>query len=337
MKLNMPHFFKHDGERFEKYLEDVESGKRQISGATLMPHELLGTATGLFRDTIWEPILGSPNIKDMRKRLAETQLRTIELQWKALVEHLRGSGSLENALAICDVSASMGTIHEEYDRRNVQPIFPAVSLSLVLAQLAKPPFANCFITFSTRPHFVALDPSQTLHQLIDTMVSSDWNMNTDFDAVFLDLLLPLAIKHKVKQEDMIKRIFVFSDMQFDYARCNSRTRKVATWETNHMTIQRVWREAGYELPEIVYWDLAAGKGTMPVLRDQPGVALVSGFSQAMMKVFLGENEEQETVDEAGWEAVEPEPVRMEAEEFNPINVMKKAVMKKSFDGLVVLD
>jgi hypothetical protein len=32
-----------------------------------------------------------------------------------------------------------------------------------------------------------------------------------------------------------------------------------------------------------------------------------------------------------------ETVTVVGEEFNPVNVMRRAVMKKSFDGLVVVD
>lgn len=31
-----------------------------------------------------------------------------------------------------------------------------------------------------------------------------------FEAVFLRLILPLAVKHKVPRDEMIKRVFVFS-------------------------------------------------------------------------------------------------------------------------------
>lgn len=39
------------------------------------------------------------------------------------------------------------------------PILPALALSLVTPRLAKPPFANNFITFSAQPEFVELDPA----------------------------------------------------------------------------------------------------------------------------------------------------------------------------------
>lgn len=41
MKKNKSHFFRHDEQRLTKYLADVAMGKSKISGATLLPHELL--------------------------------------------------------------------------------------------------------------------------------------------------------------------------------------------------------------------------------------------------------------------------------------------------------
>ncbi|GLB38008.1 hypothetical protein LshimejAT787_0410590 [Lyophyllum shimeji] len=87
------------------------------------------------------------------------------------------------------------------------------------------------------------------------------------------------------------------------------------------------------MPQIVYWDLAH-YGTVEVQGDRDGVALMNGFSPALLKVFMGESEEEEYEEvkaDGGTETVKVQ------EEFNPISVMKKAVMKKSFDGLVVVD
>jgi hypothetical protein len=90
-------------------------------------------------------------------------------QWKSLVKRLEESGKMENALAVCDVSGSMGSLplaqsrSIECEMRNdSQPIVPAISLSLVLVHLSKPPFNAGFITFSSKPRFVLLDLSKPL-------------------------------------------------------------------------------------------------------------------------------------------------------------------------------
>ncbi|KAI0782550.1 hypothetical protein C8Q75DRAFT_737517 [Abortiporus biennis] len=339
MKMNMKHFFLHDEERFVKYLEDVESGKKKISGATLMPHEIVTEVVQLdMGDT------------EVERKVGKIKARGMEAQWKTLVNRIGESGALEGTLAVCDVSGSMGSLSYSSTERgstgrlkmkDVQPIQPAVALSLLVAQLAKPPFSNGFITFSEKPEFVRLDPTMTLSEQIQTMTTSSWGMNTDFEAVFLRLLLPLATSNKVKPEDMVKRLFVFSDMQFDESLEDSESEPGKDWSTSYDTIEKAYQELGYEVPQLVFWNLAqGGPTTNQVTSERKGVAMMNGFSAAMLKVFLGEEDEEMKLDgEENWEEVKKdgETVEVKAEEFNPLNIMKKAVMKKSFDGLVVVD
>ncbi|KAL0580993.1 hypothetical protein V5O48_000987 [Marasmius crinis-equi] len=343
MKNNMERFFQHDQVGFEKYLAAVESGKKGISGGTLMPHQLVSKAIQLgdavqARDSAPQEDAVAKTAKQklsqLKAQMAENQIRVVEAQWKALIDKLRESGKLENAIAICDVSGSMGDAHwsSSSTSKQPEPILPALALSLVLAQLAKPPFDSGFITFSADPQYIKLDKNVGLFETLMNMVSTAWGMNTDFEGVFLKLILPLAVKNNIKQEDMIKRLFVFSDMQFDSARTQGDGAE--GWKTNYDVIKEHYEKAGYKVPEIVYWDLAAG-GTVEVGAEQEGVAMMNGFSPALMKVFMGEAEEEEE----GWEKVGDEKAKEETEEekFDPLTIMKKAAMRKSFDGLVVLD
>lgn len=337
MKNNKDHFFKHDPSGFEKYLVDVESGRKTISGATLLPHELVAGAMAA------ESALSSvkskfPALLELKKKRAAAEIRVIESQWKTLISNLRESGSIENAIAICDVSGSMGSMYCKLDKKDVSPIYPAISLSLVLASLAKPPFNGGFITFSANPQFVLLDLDKPLSKLVADMVRVDWEMNTDFSAVFLRLLLPLAVKNKVKPEDMIKRLFVFSDMQFDSARSDFNGR-ASDWETNHDVVEKAYKEAGYEVPQIVYWDLSVKSQMTKEVESstKKGVAMMNGFSPAMLKVFMGEEDEGSEWEEVNEDGETATVVERNEDEFNPINVMKKALMKASFGGLVVVD
>jgi len=88
---------------------------------------------------------------------------------------------------------------------------------MTLAQLAKPPFANIFVTFSSDPELVTIQEGAGLAANANAMVGSQWGGNTDLHAMFVRLLLPLAVKHRVPREDMVRRLFVFSNMQFDQA------------------------------------------------------------------------------------------------------------------------
>ncbi|KAF7798954.1 hypothetical protein EIP86_010183 [Pleurotus ostreatoroseus] len=353
MKRNTLNFFKHDSERFEKYLLDVADGKKTISGATLLPHELLGEVVKLSAKSEYDPTQSRLSKMHIQQRVAETQLRTIEQQWKVMVDRLRQHGPLENSVAICDVSGSMGS-PLWFHQRFVQPIHPAMALSLVIAQVAKPPFANVLITFSQHPEFVELNPADGLYQTCQKIAGANWGMNTDLNAVFLNLLLPLAIKHNLKQEDMIKRLFIFSDMQFDESLPKRTSRKsrfsltrgetvveqqsTIDWETNHDVIETAFKEAGYELPEIVYWNLAGEYSTAPVTHDKKGVSLMSGFSPSMMKVFLGEDDGDVVEnDPAALNEAKDTSARTRSKRLTPVEVMKKVLSRKSYEGLVVVD
>ena len=341
MNNNGGHFSARDPEGFEKYLLKVESGKSSISGAAMLPHELVAQLLALeisVRSGM-ERFSATPAVIEARKALAETKARVIEAQWKTLIESLREAGTLDNCIAVCDVSWSMGQIYGGYDKRRVSPIFASISLSLVLASLAKPPFDAGFITFSACPEYVQVNLKQSLQEQVTFMSHAGWGANTDFKAVFVDLLLPLAVKNKIKPEDMIKRLFVFSDMQFDSAcHVNYQRKKTTSWETTYDFIEDAYTKAGYEVPQIVFWDLNArttGPRTVEVNSDRKGVAMMNGFSPALLKVFMGEEEEV-----SEWEEVTTDgtsTATMVEDEFNPINVMKKALLRKTFDGLVVVD
>jgi hypothetical protein len=355
MNNNKENFFKHDADRFVSYLTDVESGKKQISGATLLPHELVRQAVRYaesVRPRYKENSLQAA-IRKHKHKLVETQARVVEAQWATLLERLRDAGELDNCIAVCDVSGSMGSLPHAGTAGQpfaVDPILPAISLSLVLARLAKPPFKDAFITFSADPQMVVLDPEGTvsLGETVIRMSRAHWSMNTDLDAVFLKLLLPLAKKHAVPQDQMIKRIFVFTDMQFDdsqsihsvYGGEMTSGQSVVDWETNHDVIERAYKEAGYEMPQIVYWDLSDPEHhagiTAPVTGDRKGVALMNGFSPSLLKVFMDVEEEMEE----GWEEVTKDGEKMEVDverDFSPVEIMKKALGRRSFEGLVVVD
>jgi Domain of unknown function (DUF2828) len=210
-----------------RYLQDVAAGKQSISGATLLPHTLLHEAL---------------HSKDDFDR------KVIDAQWNTLVETLKSSGALDNSLAVCDVSGSMGSIHHGMNGNHVSAILPAVTLSIVLAQIARPPWNNAFITFSANPKVERINPADGLVSVANFMVHTDWGMNTDFNAVFTELLLPMAKEAQLPKDEMIERLFVFSDMEFD----ESSKQSGADWETEHQKVVEAFDGAGYDVPEIVY-------------------------------------------------------------------------------------
>jgi hypothetical protein len=343
MQRNVENFYLYDEYGLEQYLTNVESGKRSISGATLMPHQIIGEVVRLGSKASRKDAEDADAKEQIRAKLAEMELRVAESQWKTLVNRIRDAGVLDNAIAVCDVSGSMGNLHHT-NPKHPDPILPSIALSLLLATVAKPPFNGGFITFSETPEFVQLDLTQPLATVVRNLEKASWGYSTNINGVFTNLILPLAAKHNLKQEDMIKRVFVFTDMQFDEGSGSKVTS--GKWRTNYSMIKKAYAKKGYEVPEIVYWDLA-NKGTVEVKADAPGVAMMNGFSASMLKVFMGEEGDASATEEADdWmdvskdgaaKAVKGKKKGSKKEDFTPANVMKKALMKKSYDGLVVVD
>ncbi|GMI63984.1 hypothetical protein like AT5G13210 [Hibiscus trionum] len=135
----------------------------------------------------------------------------------------------------------------------------------------------------------------------------EWGMNTDFQKVF-DLMLKVGVEGKLKPEQMIKRLFVFSDMKFDQA-------SASPWETDYQVIVNKFTEKGYveAIPHIVFWNLRHSRAA-PVPATQKGVALVSGFSKNLIKLFLNYDGK-----------------------IDPEAVMEVAISGKQYQNLVVLD
>jgi hypothetical protein len=89
-------FFKHDKERFAQYIRDVAAGKKTISGATLLPHQVLVEALKL------ESRAGSKKgaAAEVERIASENEIMVLEQQWKTLVKSIKDSGVLENSIAV---------------------------------------------------------------------------------------------------------------------------------------------------------------------------------------------------------------------------------------------
>ncbi|XP_030459742.1 uncharacterized protein LOC115680146 [Syzygium oleosum] len=272
MKLYKDKFLKHDGERFRSYLADVKSEKATIAAGALLPHEIVAS-------------LDDPDGGEVA-----------ELQWKRMVEDLSKAGKLENCIAVCDVSGSMsGT-----------PMEVSVALGLLVSELSREPWKGKVITFSERPqlHVIQGDGLRCKTEFIRTM---DWGYNTNFQSVF-DRILEVATAGQLKAEEMVQKVFVFSDMEFDQASSNP-------WETDYEAIKRKFGERGYgaAVPQIVFWNLRDSSST-PVSAKQAGVALVSGFSKNLMNMFLEDEGD-----------------------ISPVAIMEAAISGEEYRDLVVVD
>jgi hypothetical protein len=191
-----------------------------------------------------------------------------DAQWASLPNYI-GDASV---MPLVDVSGSMCC--PVGGNANLQCIDVALSLGLYCADKNTGVFKDTFLTFSAKPKAQVV--KGTLAQKMSQMNSSDWGMNTNLHAAF-DEILRIAVKGGVNASDMPKTLLILSDMQFDQC--------VSFDDTAHQMIKRKYKEAGYEVPNVVFWNLNS-KDNVPVKFDKRGTALVSGFSPAVMKGVL---------------------------------------------------
>jgi hypothetical protein len=100
---------------------------------------------------------------------------------------------------------------------------------------------------------------------------------------------------------MPSAVLILSDMQFN--RCVSNSDHTAM-----KMIEQKFRNAGYEAPQVVFWNLNAYEN-VPVSHDKSGAALVSGFSPAILKSVLA----------------------TDFDRFSPENVMLETIMNPRYD------
>ena len=190
-------------------------------------------------------------------------------QWASLPNYVGD----HKILPMVDVSGSMGC--PAGGNPNVTCMDVSLSLGLYLSDKNTGAFKDMFLTFSGSSKIEVLkgDLASKLAQLS----RSEWGMNTNLHAAFEEVLR-VAVNARVPASDMPEYILILSDMQFDQC--------VRHDDSAIEMIRRKYEAAGYSLPNIIFWNLNASSGTVPVKYNEKGTALVSGFSPAIMASIL---------------------------------------------------
>lgn len=231
-------FQNQDNDRYREYLNSVSRGTSKLNASVLYPYEII------------EKAAIDPDGK-------------YDLFWKNLKQY---NCPNENAIVVADVSGSMCW----------RPLGVALSLAFYLAEHNTGIFKDKFITFSEKPHFEIIE-GNTLHDKIRNAVEADWCSNTNLQAIF-DLILRAAIENNLPESEMIKNLYIVSDMEFDSC--------VSDNETNFEAIDRKYRKAGYKRPNIIFWNVDSKQNNVPVKTTDNGVALVSGCSPQIFEMAL---------------------------------------------------
>jgi hypothetical protein len=242
-------FKRNDIERYEEYKNSLIEGTAKVNAGAVYPYDIIKSMK-----------MGGDEVVNSK-------------QWESLPNWMEGSE--ERILPVVDVSGSMEC--PAGGNPNLTCMDIAVSLGMYISERSEGNFKDAFITFSESPELQYLKGS--LEQRLSQLISSDWGMSTNLEKVF-NLILTQAKNNNISEEFMPTKILILSDMQFNQA-----TRRDSLGAQS--MIEEMYKEAGYKMPNVVYWNLNSSGGNFPVEFDKNGTALVSGFSPSILKSLLG--------------------------------------------------
>lgn len=255
-------FLRNDEERRREYLNKLEKGETKINAGVLFPHDIVHKYSDGSR---WYASVKSKD--DI----------ALEEMWKALPDYVKDAG---NTICVADGSGSMTVT---VGNTQVSALEVANALAIYFAERSSGQFKNNYITFSRRPQLVDLSKGKSLREKIGIALRYNEVADTNIEAVF-DLILQTAINKKMTQDELPQNVLILSDMEFNscvvangYGRLSKRLFE---------EIADKYAEYGYKLPRLVFWNINSRTGTIPVKENDLGVALVSGFSPAIVKMVL---------------------------------------------------
>lgn len=239
-------FMKHDGQRYGEYINKAVNGEAKINSSTLYPYNLIEKT---LRYGLWEVDI--------------VESASIEAQWRQLPNYVDPG---TNALVIADTSGSMAG----------RPMNTAIGLAIYFAERNHGAYHNMWMTFSSIPKIQILK-GNTLAQKISNLNTHGWQNNTNLKAAF-DLVLRIAEENNVPQEDMPKSLIVISDMEID--NCGDKD-----W-TFYDKMANRFRKHGYEIPNIIFWNVDSRHDTFHSDANRKGVQLCSGQSTTVFKQVM---------------------------------------------------
>lgn len=244
-------FFRNDEGRYTSFLDSLSKGEVKINAGTLYPNDIVGK------------ILNSTRYSWHSHDVTEQEIKLFEGQWQNLPNFI-GEKS-EDSIVMADVSGSMvGT-----------PMEVAIALAMYIAERNEGAYKDHFLTFSSNPQLVKIQGSNIVEK-VNNISKADWGMSTNIEKA-LRTVLNVAVKNNLSNDEVVKKIYIISDMQFDSA-----TRGQANIFGN---MKHEFATHGYDFPNIVFWNVNA-YGNQPMTMNAQGVQLVSGFSPSILAQLL---------------------------------------------------
>jgi len=239
-------FMKHDPERYGQFIRKAVTGEEAIHSATLYPYDIV--------EKVMQMGWNSYSIKEND---------TLEAQWRQLPNYVEAG---TNALVIADTSGSM----------HGRPLATSVGLAIYFAERNTGAYHNMFMSFSGTSRIQVLK-GETLAQKIGSINMNDWQGSTNLQAAF-DHVLEIAVANHISAEEMPKSLIVISDMEIDY--CGDRN-----W-TVYEKMARRYADYGYQIPNIIFWNVASRHDVFHADKSRIGVQLVSGQSASVFRQVM---------------------------------------------------
>lgn len=245
-------FLRNDFKRYTKYLFEINKGEKKVNTDVVYLYDILKEAYGP-----WGEI----------KSLNETEQLAMQIKWN----NYNKVSNLGNTIIVRDGSCSMTC-------DNALPLLIANSMAIYFSQLLSGDFKNKFITFSKEPKLVELKSKDLYGKIIELSKYDDVG-NTDISKVY-DLLID-AYKEGIDSKDIIERIIIISDMEFDLC-----VEGVSSFEN----FKERFDELNIEMPEVIFWNVNARRIHFASDNHQKNIRYISGANPQIMNAILnGEN------------------------------------------------
>lgn len=242
-------FNRHDETRYTAFIESAVNGDVEIKASTLYPYDIVEK----FNPGSWRGC-----------NLSYKEKKALEAQWRQLPNYVEEG---TNAIVVADVSGSM----------TGRPMATSIGLAIYFAERNVGAYHNLFMTFSGSSTIQRVT-GDTLEQKIAGLSKADWGMNTNLEKAFLNIL-HVAVSNKIPADEMVKSIIVISDMEIDS--CASRN-----W-VFYDTMREKYAKYGYEIPNVVFWNVNSRHDVFHADATRQGVQLCSGQSATTFKQLMG--------------------------------------------------
>ena len=260
-------FLRNDNERRSAYIQNLQNS---INNANIALDDININAKACFPYEIVSKYLLHSGF-DAKCKEYNTVL---EAMWLKLMSEMP---TLKDIIVVADSSGSM--VYNTLNN-NTCCLDVANSFAIACSEKLQGPYKDKVITFSSSPKFLDLGNCKTVHDKLEYLSKHSIVDNTDIEKVF-SLILKTAVNNKVKPEDMPKTILIISDMGFDAGTKNN--------NSLFTNIQNNYEQAGYQVPQLVFLNVAdngRNNGAIPVVTNNKGAILMSGFSANIMNMII---------------------------------------------------